>query len=99
MLKEITPEELAHAKRGDCLVEFYTPTCAFCKEMEKTLIALAEEKPEARLYKMDVSEENQVARDLKIRSVPTLVRFKNGEVSDKLVGSASKDEIAVRFMN
>lgn len=98
MLKEITKEELSHATRSACLVEFYTPICPFCKELEKKLVAVSAEKPQIRVYKMDVSQQQEVARDLQIRSVPTLIRFDGGEIRDRLVGNASQEELLTRFV-
>lgn len=98
MIQEITKEELSHARQGACVVEFYTSTCPHCKELEKTLCALAGEERDARLFKMNIGEQAEVARDLKIRSVPTLIRFEDGEIADRMVGAGSKDEIKTRFL-
>lgn len=95
MLLEINKEELFHAEQGTCLVEFYTPTCPHCKELEKTLERMKGEERDLRFYKMDVSEKTDVARELGIRSVPTLIRFENGKPVEKLVGNRSENEIRV----
>ncbi len=79
---------------GPILIDFWAAWCAPCKAVAPSLEALAEEmEGRANVAKVDVDSNGDLANRFGIRSIPTLMVFKNGKVVDQLVGAAPKDQI------
>ena len=76
------------------LVDFWAPWCGPCKRVAPILEELAQ-KLEGRLKvaKMNVDENPSVPSQLGIRSIPTLVVYKEGKVVDTRVGALSLNEL------
>jgi thioredoxin 1 len=51
-----------------------------------------------KFFNVDVDEAEDVARDFRIFSIPTLLIFKNGQVVDTMVGAGTQDDI-INFIN
>lgn len=67
--------------------------CNPCKVLETKIDALAEKFPDVNFIKIDVEDEPEVATALRIRNVPVLLYYKDGELKDKTVGLVSDDTI------
>ena len=79
---------------GPVLVDFWAAWCAPCKVVAPRLEELAEELGDrVRVVKVDVDESGNLANRYGIRSIPTLIVFKEGKVVDQLVGAAPKAQI------
>ena len=77
------------------LVDFWAPWCGPCKAVGPVLEELAEEyEGRVRIVKVNTDEHPGVAGALNIRSIPTLILFKDGKVSDMKVGAAPKPALA-----
>ncbi|TAE09852.1 MAG: thioredoxin [Bacteroidetes bacterium] len=76
------------------LVDFWATWCGPCKVVAPSVEELADEyEGRAVVGKVDVDNNPQVANQFGIRSIPTLLFFKNGQVVDKLVGALPKSKI------
>jgi len=76
------------------LIDFWAPWCGPCKVMTPTIEKLAGEfAGRVLIGKMDVQAHPQAAGKLGIRSIPTLLFFKNGQIVDSLIGVAGEDKI------
>jgi thioredoxin len=77
---------------GVTVVDFWAPWCQPCKMMEPILgeIALEWSERGVRVMKVNVDEATGVAADFGIRSIPTLVFFRNGQPLFEMVGLVSK---------
>lgn len=75
------------------LVDFWASWCGPCKMLLPIVEELAEEVTNAKVFKINVDEQGELAQRYKIMTIPTLLVFKNGEVVNKSVGVKSKAEI------
>jgi thioredoxin 1 len=75
------------------LVDFYADWCGPCKRLAPILEELAAETPDARIVKINVEDSPSLAAEYGVSSIPSLKVFRNGEVSDELVGLASKSQL------
>jgi thioredoxin 1 len=80
------------------VVDFWAEWCAPCRMIGPFIEELAVEYEEkVFIGKMNVDDNEETTALFGIRSVPTLLFFKNGELIDKLIGAASKTVIAEKI--
>ena len=75
------------------LVDFYADWCGPCRAMGPVLEELAEESPHARIVKINVDENEELATRYGIEAIPTLLLFKDGQIADKHLGLATKADL------
>lgn len=73
------------------LVDFWAPWCAPCRMMAPILNELSNELDKAFVGKLDVEKNQGIAAKYNVRSIPTLIVFKNGKEVDRFVGVKNKD--------
>lgn len=76
------------------LIDFWAVWCGPCKMIAPIVEEIADEYDgKVKVGKLDVDNNQQVAMQFGIRSIPTLLIFKNGEVVDQIVGAVPKGHI------
>lgn len=88
--KETFVEEINSEEK--VLVDFWAPWCGPCKMLSGTLEQIQKET-NIKIVKVNVDEESELASTYNIRSLPTLILFKNGEMVNQIVGAVSKNKI------
>lgn len=79
---------------GPVLVDFYADWCGPCKVISPIVEDLANEyESKVRVVKVDVDASQQLAASYGIRSIPTLLVFKNGEIAETVVGAVSRSHL------
>ena len=100
LIEHLTAQNFAHkTKNGVVLVDFWADWCMPCKMMAPILNEVAEATDgTATIYKLNVDEQQQVAAQYGIRSIPTMMLFKDGKEVERIVGVKSK-EAAIASIN
>jgi len=68
------------------LVDFYAEWCAPCRKMSAVLDEVSAARPAMPVGKVNVDEEPDLANAYVVRSIPTLLLLKNGEITDRWTG-------------
>jgi len=77
------------------LVDFWAPWCGPCKMIAPFVEALGEEYTgKVKIVKLNIDESPNLASSYGVQGIPTLVVFKSGQPSGKLIGAAPKAKIA-----
>ena len=93
MIKHINSEEFEKevlTSKDIVLVDFYADWCGPCKMIAPIL----EEMEDASIYKINVDEEQDLAMQYGIMSIPCLISFKDGKEYKRSVGLVEKETIS-----
>ncbi len=76
------------------IVDFYADWCGPCKMIAPILEEIASENADTvKLCKVNVDNDGELAMGFGIASIPTIFIYKNGEITNKIVGYRTKEEI------
>jgi thioredoxin 1 len=79
--------------KGAVLVDFFAEWCAPCKMISPLLEKLSDEKEDIKIVKVDADEAQELMAKFGIRGIPTLLLFKDGELSKSKVGAVSSAQL------
>ncbi|MDY6774500.1 MAG: thioredoxin family protein [Halobacteria archaeon] len=73
--------------------DFYADWCGPCKKQDPIIEDLEEKHPDVDFEKVDVDDNPDTARDYGVRSVPTIIVEKDGEIVEKFIGVTQAEKI------
>ena len=83
-------------KKGIALVDFWATWCGPCRMLGPVIDELANElEGSVRVGKVNVDEEEELARQYRVMSIPTVYIFKDGEAVNRIIGAVPKEKILV----
>ncbi len=75
------------------LVDFWAPWCGPCRVVSPVLEEIDAERSDMRVVKLNIDENQQVAGQYGVISIPTMILFRNGEAVHKIVGAYPKKRL------
>ena len=76
------------------VVDFWAPWCGPCKMVAPVLEELAKEyEGKVKVVKLNIDENQGTATEYGVRSIPTLILFKDGKECERMIGVQSKDNL------
>ena len=75
------------------LLDFWANWCGPCKMVSPIIDQIAEENPEIKVGKVNVDEEQALAAEFKVMSIPSIFVIKDGKIVNQAVGAMPKSKI------
>lgn len=83
---------------GLAVVDFWATWCAPCRLIAPALDQLAQEYAgKAKVAKLDVDTNIKTATRFNVRSIPTILFFKDGKIVDQVIGAVPKPQLDMKF--
>ena len=98
MVKQIDSKEFKEViKEGKVVVDLFATWCGPCKMLSPILDEISEEITTTKFYKIDVDDNEDVAREYNVMSIPTVLVFENGNLINTIVGLKGKEYLVEQF--
>ncbi len=90
--KDNFQEEVLNSEKP-VLVDFWAPWCGPCRMVGPILEEIAQERPDVKVCKINVDEEEELASRFRVVSIPTLMVFRDGAVAERTTGARPKAQL------
>ncbi len=90
--KDNFSQEVIHSDKP-VLLDFWAPWCGPCRMVVPLVEEIAKERPDIKVVKINVDEEQELASSYQIMSIPTLMVMKDGKILRKSMGAKPKNQI------
>jgi len=80
-------------EQGTVLIDFWASWCGPCRMLSPIVDEVAAAHPEVKVGKINVDEQQELAQQYGIMSIPTLIVFKNGQKANESVGLIPKEKV------
>lgn len=98
MVKQIDSKEFKEViKEGKVVVDLFATWCGPCKMLAPVLDEISEEITTTKFFKIDVDDNEDVAREYNVMSIPTVLVFENGNLINTIVGLRGKEYLVEEF--
>ena len=98
MVKQIDTNEFKEViKKGKIVVDLFATWCGPCKMLSPILDDISEEITTTHFYKVDVDDNEDIAREYNVMSIPTILIFEDGKLINKIVGLRSREDLIEQF--
>jgi putative thioredoxin len=93
-LETFAADVLEASREVPVIVDFWAPWCGPCKQLGPMIEKVVNEaKGAVRLVKINIDENQEIAKQLRIQSIPTVYAFKNGQPVDGFMGAIPESQI------
>ncbi len=96
-LTDATFDEVINGATGPVVVDFWADWCGPCKQIAPILDEIASEKEDVTIAKLDVDANSASSLRFQVRSIPTLIVFRDGEVDKRVQGAMPKDKLVAEL--
>lgn len=90
-------DRLASMKDKTVLIDFYADWCGPCKMISPVIESIEAERDDIAVGKLNVDENIALAQEFRVVSIPTVLIYKNGENTGRIVGFQTKEEIEAQL--
>ena len=80
------------------VVDFWAEWCGPCRMMAPVMSAIAEERDDIKVCKLNVDDEPDLANQYEVSAIPTVICFKNGAVAATSIGFKDKDALLAELL-